>query len=109
MSTPENSKHFQKFKSPLLTQKNSAPSSFTVGMDEKSKYFQKKINENGTPKTSNPFRCPAFVKSAQKKSDDVDEKTSLLGNLDVDKTVEIQANYRFVGFKSTGLRRKSTF
>lgn len=85
VSTPESSKSTRKFitkfQSPLLTHQSSAPpvlSDKIQSKGETSKYFAKKTTENGsvfpdcfnlnrcvgfsTPKVSNPFRCPAFVK-----------------------------------------------
>ncbi|KAF1760144.1 hypothetical protein GCK72_008390 [Caenorhabditis remanei] len=88
--------------SPLLSHQNSAP--------ENSKYFAKKteILENDPPKRKNPFRCPAFVKPTPKIEEiaEIPKKTTILAALE-DNVVETTTSYRFVGFKSAGLRRKS--
>ncbi|CAL2037641.1 unnamed protein product [Caenorhabditis brenneri] len=110
-STPESSaRKFQKFQSPLLSHQNSAP--LEEISTEKSKYFGKKPSENGPAKTTkNPFRCPAFVKHTPVTVEikEKSKKTTILAALEdnIQESTTTNVNYRFVGFKSAGLRRKS--
>lgn len=116
-STPEPARKFQKFQSPLLSHQNSAPSDLKQPkLDEKpeiSKYFGRKSMENGPAKSAkNPFRCPAFVKptidpAKPEKSEKSPKKTTSLAALEGENSKETTLSYRFVGFKSAGLRRKS--
>ncbi|UMM25641.1 hypothetical protein L5515_005377 [Caenorhabditis briggsae] len=113
-STPESSRKFQKFQSPLLSHQTSAPpapkgSDSTENAEKTgiSKYFSRKTAENGPSKTKNPFRCPAFIKSESKIEGKIEEQPktqekTVLSALEENCT----ATYRFVGFKSAGLRRK---
>uniref|UniRef100_A0A1I7V525 Exonuclease 1 n=1 Tax=Caenorhabditis tropicalis TaxID=1561998 RepID=A0A1I7V525_9PELO len=115
-STPESNRKFQKFQSPLLTHQNSAPGAMQQPKTETnprvSKYFVKKL-EDGTPKplSKNPFRCPAFVKPVQSSeiTEDSSKKITLLSALEenVQEGRSSSTAYRLIGFKSTGLRRKS--
>lgn len=109
VSTPDSARKTHKFQSPLLNHQNSAPPSLPDRKPaQTSKYFSKPTSENGVPKTKNPFRCPAFVKPTQKVEEKI-EKTTILAALEENSVPMPSSNttYRFVGFKSAGLRRKS--
>lgn len=100
-STPEPNRKFAKFQSPLISRQNSAPETQKL----------KKLEEKPTPRPSkNPFRCPAFVKPPPppvlEEKVEKSEKKTILADLE-ENSMEKPASYRFVGFKSAGLRRKS--
>ncbi|CAI5444948.1 unnamed protein product [Caenorhabditis angaria] len=110
ISTPSTSKHekfakLEKFKSPIIsTESLNSPSTSTSSTKRilgQSKYFTK-----NSPKLSNPFRCPAFIKPSptpplEKSTENADKPEN------IDEKVEVTSPFQTVGFKTTGLRRKN--